>query len=132
MGILDSITGKIFTGAGTQPKVIAAILGEIGSLRDGGIVGVVNKFKASGLGEIVNSWVGTGKNLPITAEQIHQGLGSDVVARLAEKAGTSIEEMASHLSKLLPVVIDKVTPDGKIPAGDLLSKGKDLLGDLLK
>jgi uncharacterized protein YidB (DUF937 family) len=130
MGIIDSIAGQIL-GGGAQNNVINAIMSMVGQ-QEGGLAGLVNKFKASGLGDIVNSWVSTGKNLPITPEQIRHGLGSDMVTKLAGQAGVSTDEIASHLSQLLPQVVDKLTPEGKIPQGDLVSKGMDLLKGLMK
>src|SRR5512140_273226 len=131
MGIVDSIAGKLFN-RGNQNNALNAIMSVIGNQQEGGLAGLVNKFKANGLGDVVNSWISTGKNLPITPDQIHQALGSDMVKKLATRAGTSTDEIATHLSQLLPQVVDKLTPDGSLPQGDLLSKGKELLKDLMK
>jgi uncharacterized protein YidB (DUF937 family) len=84
------------------------------------------------LGNIVNSWVGTGQNLPITAQQIQQVLGSNTIKDLAAKAGISTDEVSSHLTQLLPTIVDKLTPNGQIPQGDIMSKGMDLLKGLMK
>ena len=67
----------------------------------------------------MNSWVSTGKNLPITPEQVKQGLGSDFLSQLAGKAGVSPDAASTQLSRLLPSVIDKVTPNGKIESGGI-------------
>jgi uncharacterized protein YidB (DUF937 family) len=83
----------------------------------GGLAGIVQAFQKNGLGDIVNSWVSTGKNLPVTPDQIKQGLGSDFLSQLAGKAGVSPDAASTQLSSLLPDVIDKVTPNGKIEAG---------------
>ena len=83
----------------------------------GGLAGLVQAFQKNGLGDIVNSWVSTGKNLPVTPDQIKQGLGSDFLNQLASKAGISPDAASTQLSSLLPDVINKVTPNGKIEAG---------------
>jgi uncharacterized protein YidB (DUF937 family) len=132
MGIVDSIAGQLFGGGGAQNNVLKAVMSVLGNQQEGGLTGLVNKLKESGLGDIVNSWISTGKNLPITPEQIQQGLGSDMVTKLAARAGVSTDDIASHLAQLLPQVVDKLTPEGKIPQGDLLSKGMDLLKGLMK
>jgi len=132
MGIVDSIAGQLFGGGGAQSNVLKAVMSVLGNQQEGGLTGLVNKLKESGLGDIVNSWISTGKNLPITPEQIQQGLGSDMITKLAARAGVSTDDIASHLSQLLPQVVDKLTPEGKIPQGDLLSKGMDLLKGLMK
>jgi uncharacterized protein YidB (DUF937 family) len=71
--------------------------------------------------------VSTGKNLPISADQIKQGLGSGPLAQLAGKAGLSSDAASNHLASLLPNVIDKLTPDGRIPDSNLLEQGLNLL-----
>lgn len=131
MGIVDSIAGKLFN-RGNQNNALNAIMSVLGNQQEGGLAGLVNKFKANGLGDVVDSWISTGKNLPITPDQIHQALGSDMVKKLAARAGTSIDEIATHLSQLLPQVVDKLTPDGTLPQGNLLSRGRELLRDLMK
>lgn len=72
-----------------------------------------------GLGDIVNSWVSTGQNLPVTPSQIEQGLGGDLLNQLASKAGLSSGAASSQLAGLLPDLVDKLTSNGKIEAGGL-------------
>ena len=76
--------------------------------------------------------MGTGANLPITPQQIQQGLGKSTITQLASQAGVSTDEVASHLSQLLPQLVDKLTPNGKIPEGDIMSQGINLLKGFLK
>jgi uncharacterized protein YidB (DUF937 family) len=95
-----------------------------------GLGGLMQAFNQQGLGDIISSWVGKGNNLPINQEQVQEILGSDVIQQLAEKSGVSVDVAKAQLSELLPSLIDKVTPDGKIPEGGLLGKGVELLGSL--
>ncbi len=132
MGLLDSIVGQVLGNSGAQNTLLNAVMSMLGNQQAGGLAGLVGQFKDQGLGDIVNSWVSTGKNLPITPEQIQQGLGSDAIKKLASQAGIDPEQVTSHLSQLLPQVVDKLTPDGNIPQGDILSKGMGLLKDLMK
>jgi uncharacterized protein YidB (DUF937 family) len=67
----------------------------------------------------VNSWVGTGNNLPVTPQQIQQGLGGDLLSQLAAKAGISTDTAGAQLAGLLPDLVDKLTPTGKVEAGGL-------------
>lgn len=131
MGILDGMTGQPSSG-GTQSSIVNALMMLLNNQKTGGLAGLVQQFAGSGLGDIVNSWVSTGKNLPVTPQQIRQGLGLDAISQLALKAGLSPEDLTSHLTNILPQVVDKLTPDGKIPQGDLMSKGLSLLEGLLK
>jgi uncharacterized protein YidB (DUF937 family) len=106
-------------------QVLIGLLAQKDSL--GGLAGLVQAFQKNGLGDIVNSWVGTGKNLPISPEQIQQGLGGDFLKELASKAGLNPEAAKSQLAELLPGLVDKLTPDGKLPESNLLEQGLNLL-----
>ncbi len=132
MGIFDDIVGKVLGGSNAQTNLINAVLGILASQQSGGLEGLTQQFAGKGLGDIVNSWVGTGKNLPITPQQIQHVLGGDTISQLASKTGVSADKVTSQLSDLLPNIIDKLTPDGQIPKGDIASQGMNLLKDLLK
>jgi len=81
----------------------------------GGIQGVIEKFQTSGLGDMVASWVGTGQNQAVTPEQITQALGGHNVQIVVKEANIPVEQSASVLSALLPVLIDQLTPNGQVP-----------------
>jgi uncharacterized protein YidB (DUF937 family) len=83
--------------------------------KHGGVDGAVAEFEKSGLGEKAKSWVSTGQNLPISSEDIQKALGSEKVKTLAAKLGISTDTVAELLAKHLPTVIDKATPEGKLP-----------------
>jgi len=93
-------------GGGQQGNLLNAVTGLLTSQQGGGLTGLVpDSFAGKGLGNIVNSWVGTGQNLPITAQQIQQVLGSNTIKDLAAKAGISTDEVSSHLTQLLPTIV---------------------------
>ena len=123
MGLMDQLgqaAGGAMGGQAAQNpllQIVTSLLGQNSSV--GGLAGLVQSFQKNGLGDIVNSWVGTGKNLPVTPDQIKQGLGGDVLNQFASKAGVSPDAASTQLSSLLPDVIDKVTPNGKIEAGGI-------------
>ena len=106
------------------------VLGLLTNKEAGGLEGLMQAFNQRGLGEVISSWVGTGDNLPITPDQLQEVLGSDVVQQLAEKSGISVDAAKAQLAELLPTLIDKVTPGGKVPEGGFLDKGLELLGSL--
>jgi uncharacterized protein YidB (DUF937 family) len=115
---------------GNQPQLMQAIsslLSSDGQL--GGLQGLIAKFQQGGLGDVVASWVGTGENLPITGEQLSGVLGQDALAGLASKFGVNTSELAGQLSNVLPGVVDKLTPNGNMPAAGL-GNGGDLMGML--
>ena len=72
----------------------------------------------------------TGKNLPISPDQLQGVLGNDAVKNIASKLGIDSNALTSQLSNLLPDVVDKLTPDGKVPEGNIMSQASDLLGGL--
>ena len=123
MGLMDQLgqaAGGMMGGQGTQNsllQVLAGLLGTDSSI--GGLAGLVQAFQKNGLGEIVSSWVSTGQNLPITPSQIEQGLGGDLLSQLASQAGLSSGAAGSQLAGLLPDLVDKLTPNGKIEADGL-------------
>jgi uncharacterized protein YidB (DUF937 family) len=124
MGLLDQITGLFRGGQGEQ------ITKSIGGLFDdvGGIDGLMQKFDAAGLGDTVKSWVGTGENAAVSPEQVKEALGTEELEKVASEAGVSADQAANGLSKLLPDMVDKLTPDGVIPSTDQL---KEQFGKLM-
>lgn len=122
LGLFDDIIGGMLAG-GDQGGQLGGILEVLSGLDAGGVNGLVNAFQQKGLGDIISSWIGTGENLPITAEQVAQGLGSDLMASLAEKSGLSAQELSSQIAGYLPDFIDTITPDGAIPEGGLMELG---------
>ena len=143
MGLLDSVIGALGQGQGQTGGGQGDLLGALSGLLAqsggiGGLAGLVDKFHQGGLGDIVNSWVGTGQNLPISADQLTHVLGSGTIGQLAEQLGMGHGDVAAQLSQILPHVVDKLTPGGQVPApapdGGLGGLGDlgNLLGGLLK
>ena len=120
MDTFDMVTMLIISEA-TQN----ALLGQNSSV--GGLGGLLQAFQKIGLGGLVNSWVSSGKNLAISPDHIKQGLGSDVVKQLAAQAGLSSDAAGGQLADLLPGLIDKLTPGGKMPDSNLIEQGLNLL-----
>ncbi len=135
MGLLDGLVGQVVgqvLGGGQQGG--NPLMGIVQSLieKNGGIGGLLQQFQKGGLGDAAASWVSTGKNLPISAEQIASVLGGAGLGDLAAKFGVSTEQASGGLADLLPQVIDKLTPNGAVendsPSLDLGS----ILGSLMK
>ena len=116
MGLLDSILGAVSGSASaTSPESnpLMAVLGSVLS-QNGGLQGLAQKFGQAGQGSTFGSWVGTGQNQPISGSQIQQVLGSQQVQQLAAKLGIDPQQAAHFISQYLPMVIDKLTPQGQI------------------
>ena len=129
MGLLDSLTTALSSqGQPGQPAAggtaTGAIVSEVLSVietQHGGLGGLLQSFQQNGLGHLIESWVGTGQNLPISADQIRNTLGTAATARIAQATGIPQAEIESHLTTLLPQLIDHLTPNGQMPQGDLRS-----------
>lgn len=130
MSLLDQVVGAVTSKLGTQDKsqngLMEAVLGLINN-NAGGLSGLVQAFKDKGLADVAASWVSTGKNLPISPEQIQSVLGNAQIRDIAQKLGLSEDAASSQLSQMLPTAVDKLTPDGQIPSGDLLTQAMNLL-----
>lgn len=127
-GGLGSILGGMF-GGGSQAGATTPAANLQGAL--GGLSGIRDLFQKAGLGEKVASWIGTGENQPVSADQIKQALGdSGHLGQLAQAAGVSEHEAAQHLTELLPEIVNKLTPQVSIPAGggDVVGMLKQMMG----
>jgi uncharacterized protein YidB (DUF937 family) len=150
MGLLDSVLGAALGGGqggagGGNAALLNMVVGMLaggqgggqagGAGGLGGLGGLLEKFQQSGLGDVAGSWVSTGENQPIAPDQLGQVLGGDTISSMASQLGMNQGDLLGQLSQMLPQVVDKLTPNGQVPAqpdlgglGDLGS----LLGGLLK
>ncbi len=102
-------------------------MGLINNPQTGGLSGLAQLFKDKGLGDAMSSWISTGKNLPVSADQITNVLGAEQIGQISKDIGVSQEETSKGLAGLLPEIIDKLTPDGKVPDSNTLAQGLDML-----
>lgn len=145
MGLLDIVTGALagrpteggaggLAGLGEllggqmqggQADLLKLVLGMLaGDGQGGGLAGLVRNFQQAGLGEQVNSWIGSGQNLPVSGEQLGKVFGSEQMSQMAERMGLSTGDLGAQLSQLLPQAVDHLTPDGQMPDGGLGSLGE--------
>ena len=136
MGMLDDVIGaalgsKSGSGGGLSSPIAMALMallasrmtsGSAGATAQqgapgglGGLGGLLDQFRGNGLESVINSWIGTGQNQPISPRQLHQALGQETVDDLAEQTGLPHDDLLSQLSKVLPGVVDKLTPNGELP-----------------
>jgi uncharacterized protein YidB (DUF937 family) len=108
------------TGAAAQtppaaPPTSPAVPGQPQGGLLGGLSGMLQSFQQGGHGDVINSWIGPGQNRPIAPDQLHQALGPDAVNNLSRLTGMPQNELLSELSRVLPSVVDKLTPHGRMP-----------------
>ena len=144
MGLLDSVLGGMLGGGQQQQgggagALINIVAGMLANSHGGpsagaggassGLGGLAEQFQKGGLGDIMNSWIGKGENLPVSPDQLGNVLGGDLLGKLTQQTGMGQGDLLGQLSKLLPQMVDKATPDGAIPAGGLGDIGA-ILGKL--
>lgn len=118
MGILDSLAGEVlsqFSGGNHPAGMLDEVTTMLNDPNTGGLQGLVKTFEQGGMGGMIASWIGTGANQSISAEQIQAVLGSEQVQAIASRLGLNTQDVAGHLAQLLPQVVDKLTPGGTLP-----------------
>jgi uncharacterized protein YidB (DUF937 family) len=149
MGLFDSVVGAVLNNAGQaggnaaggglggllgmaaqNPQLVQAVLSLLSSDgAHGGLAGLVERFQQAGLGNVLQSWIGTGANLPISGEQLASVLGQGTLSQLGSQVGAAPADVAQQLSQLLPGLVDQLTPQGQLPPGGL-GHSSDLMGAL--
>jgi uncharacterized protein YidB (DUF937 family) len=115
---LGSLLGP--TGASPQTPPAAAPTGPAAAGQPqggllGGLGGLLRSFQQSGHGDVINSWIGSGQNQAIAPDQLHRALGPDAVNNLSRLTGLPQDQLISELSRVLPGIVDKLTPHGRMP-----------------
>ena len=114
-GMLGGLAGKL-GGSGALGGVVgklAPVL--VGMLAGGGLAKLVSQFKAAGLGDHADSWVGTGENKPVTADHVKQALSEEQIAQVAQQLGVSNDDAAAARAHALPEAVNQLTPAGQVP-----------------
>ena len=123
MGLIDGALGMLLgRGGGPAKKVLGAVIGMVGA---GGINKVLSAFKDKGMGDQADSWVSTGDNQAVTADQVRQALSEEQLQAVAAEAGIGVDEAAEYVATALPEVVNQVTPEGSVPSDDQLQAQLD-------
>ncbi|MDF8359513.1 YidB family protein [Achromobacter anxifer] len=117
MSLLDTLASMAGGGQqGGSASMLPALIEQLNKY-PGGLTGLIASFQKGGLSEIVASWVGTGQNMPVSADQLGSVLDPGVVNELAAKTGQDTDSVLGSLSSLLPQLVDKATPNGEVQGG---------------
>ncbi len=138
MGMLDAIMknpellGDAAKFAADNPEIAKAAMKLLSSnTGGGGLGGLLSNLESGGLGDAVSSWLGSGSNEAIDPGKLTDAIGADTLSGFAKDAGVSGSEAGALLAGILPGIVDKLSPDGKLPdAGGLDSVLGGLLGSL--
>jgi uncharacterized protein YidB (DUF937 family) len=96
--------------------------GAAGSILSGGLGSLLNQFQQNGQGDTAKSWVGTGPNQDISESDLARSIGSEDIDALASHTGMSRDQLLAALKRELPGAVDELTPDGRVPSGQELSR----------
>ncbi|MEO8136565.1 MAG: YidB family protein [Betaproteobacteria bacterium] len=164
MGLLDGVLGNVLGGmlGGSQRggSPLDSILGQLGGRQDsgqgaglggvggaalmalalqliqqnGGISGLADKFRSAGLGQHADSWIGTGANMPLSADQIQDALGGGALGQLASRFGLSPDQASGGLAQVLPELVNHMTPAGEVPSdqNDVIAQALEQLRPVTK
>ncbi|MEI9421989.1 YidB family protein [Mesorhizobium sp. Cs1299R1N1] len=99
--------------APADPTPVGTASGDGGLL--GGLGGLLDKLKNAGHGNVADSWVGTGQNQSINANELGNAIGPQVIREIAQRTGLDEQELLKQLSAALPGIVDKLTPNGQVP-----------------
>ena len=96
--------------------------GAAGTVLSGGLNDVLKQLQQAGQGDVAKSWVGTGPNKAISPDDLASALGADQVNALSAHSGLSQNDLLEGLSQYLPQVVDHLTPNGRMPTDQELSR----------
>ncbi|MEU3688942.1 YidB family protein [Streptomyces narbonensis] len=128
---LGSLLGSLLGGGGQGGSggaggILGSLLGALAGGRSGAggdganpLGGLLDMLTKSGLVDQTQSWVGTGRNQPVSGAQIAEALPDDTLQKVAADAGVSPQEAADQIAQSLPQAVDKLTPNGSVPQGSL-------------
>lgn len=84
--------------------------------RNGGMNAVLDKFRQKGMTRQTQSWMSTGEdNQPIDGQAVEQVVGNDELRQMAQRLGVPEEQVAQAFAEIMPEMVDKMTPDGRMP-----------------
>ena len=150
MGLFEQVLGSVIGGAtkggSSASNPLAQMLGTVGGgnasqgqkvlssvmsmvQQQGGLVDVLGKFSQNGMKKEADSWVGTGPNIPISQDQVQKVFGASALKNVASQIGLPQQETGSAIAKLLPELINQLTPKGNVPNNhkDLFAQGLSIL-----
>ena len=114
------LIGKALSESRSTPSAAPAAAAP--APRSGGLLSglreLIQKFQNGGEAETVDSWIGQGKNEPIQPGQLRSVLGQQTISDLTRHSGLNEQELLTQLAKVLPNLVDNLTPGGRLPTSD--------------
>lgn len=132
--LLSRLGGAAMSGLQGSPldRILNGVMG--GQTGASGVQGLVEKLRGNGLGTQVDSWVSPGANQPVAPQDLERALGEGEADRLSQGTGMGKAGLMAILAALLPMVVDRMSPQGRLPQTDAdMPQGglQGLLGGIL-
>lgn len=113
--IIDGAKEKFGLSGDNAGGLVAALLGVIANPANGGFGGFLDKFRNAGLGDMVNSWISTGDNTPLSEDQVESALGPGTIDSIAAQSSLDRGTAVTAMAGTIPSIVDHLTPDGEVP-----------------
>lgn len=119
MGMFDGLLGSALggmmgQGGGQAQNPLLQIALQL-LQQNGGVEGMLDKFRQGGYADQAASWQSTGQNVPVSGSALQEVLGTGAIGQIAQQLGISHGETAGGLAQMLPQLIDQLTPNGAVP-----------------
>jgi uncharacterized protein YidB (DUF937 family) len=127
---LSSIFGGLTGGRGAGAGIGGSLLLQLALMmlqRNGGLDGVLGKFRQAGMGAQADSWVSNGQNMNLSPDQLQEVFGSGSINDIASQLGMSQSQTGSAMSQMLPELINQLTPQGQVT-----SEGNNSIAEALE
>jgi uncharacterized protein YidB (DUF937 family) len=125
-GGLGGLLGGLLGGGSNQVPTSEEELGQHApGAVSGGLGELLRQFQQNGYGHVADSWIGRGPNQRIAPDQLHQALGPETVDELSDRTGMPRQDVLSQLSQALPDMVDRLTPEGRIPDRDEVARWQE-------
>jgi uncharacterized protein YidB (DUF937 family) len=111
---LPAVNGATHQAAYPESPAAAAVLSS-------GLGKLIRDFEAAGCGQVARSWVSTGANQPIAADELEHAVGNGTLDALSCQTGLGKQELVHGLREQLPEFVDQLTPEGRLPSEHELS-----------
>lgn len=122
MALLDQVLGGLMSGTGNGSSPLQGVLMNMlgqsqqgGMGMGGGLGGLLAILQQGGLGDVAQSWVGSGANQPVSPQELHGAFGDEQVQSMAAQSGMAPHDFLAQLSQHLPNVVNGLTPNGRLP-----------------
>ena len=114
------VSGQQSDPLGRTGRSLAGLLA--GGAGGGVLADILSQFEQAGKGDAAKSWVSRGENIPVTPKDIESTFGSGIINELAGQFGMPRDELLKGLSQAMPEAVDALTPDGRLPTAEEITR----------